>query len=95
MKNLALLILIGIFPLYMPAQTGTVKGVLTDSVGQSLHNATISILQKSDSSFVNYALSDANGSFEIRDLGVGDYHLFISFTGYEGYRCSFFISSKC
>ena len=55
MKNLALLILIGIFPLCMPAQTGTVKGKLTDSVGQSLNNATISILQKEDSSFVSYA----------------------------------------
>ena len=76
MKNPALLILIGIFPLFMAAQTGTVKGKLTDSIGQSLSNATISILQKSDSSFVNYALSDANGSFEIKNLEVGDYQLF-------------------
>ena len=94
MKNPALLILIGIFPLFMAAQTGTVKGKLTDSIGQSLSNATISILQKSDSSFVNYALSDANGSFEIKNLEVGDYQLFISFTGYETYQCPFFISSK-
>ena len=94
MKNLALLILFGIFPLCMPAQTGTVKGKLTDSIGQSLSNATISILQKKDSSFVNYAQSDANGSFEIKNLEVGDYHLFISFTGYETYQCPFFISSK-
>jgi hypothetical protein len=94
MKNLALLILIGIFPLCMPAQTGTVKGKLTDSTGQALNNATISLLQKKDSSFVNYALSDAKGSFEIKNLEAGDYHLFISFTGYETYRCSFFISLK-
>ena len=94
MKDLALLILIGIFPLCMPAQTGTVKGKLTDSIGQSLSNATISILQVKDSSFVNYALSDAKGSFEIKNLDVGDYNLLISFTGYETYRSSFFISSK-
>ena len=94
MKNLALFILIGIFPLCMPAQTGIVKGKLTDSVGQSLSNATISILQIKDSSFVNYALSDEKGSFEIKNLEVGDYDLFISFTGYETYRTSFFISSK-
>ena len=94
MKNLALLILIGIFPLCMPAQTGTVKGNLTDSTGQSLNNATISVLQKKDSLFVTYALSDATGSFEIKNLEVGDYNLFISFTGYETYRCSFSISSK-
>jgi hypothetical protein len=78
----------------MSAQTGTVRGKLTDSTGQSLSNATISILQKKDSSLVTYALADAKGSFEIKNLEVGDYHLFISFTGYETYRCSFSISSK-
>ena len=93
MKSLALLILIGIFPLCMPAQTGSVKGILTDSIGQSLNNATSSILHKADSSWVNYALSDEKGSFEIRNLATGDYHLFISFTGYETFRCSFSISS--
>src|SRR5678815_5683436 len=94
MKSLALLILIGIFPLCMPAQTGTVKGILTDSIGQSLNNATISILHKADSSLVNYALSDEKGAFEIKNLAAGDYHLFISFTGYETFRCSFSISSR-
>jgi len=94
MKNLALLILIGSLPYCMTAQSGSVKGRLTDSTGQLLNNATISIMQKRDSSFVSYGMSDANGSFEIKNLGISDYHLFISFTGYETYQCPFSISLK-
>ncbi len=94
MKNLALSILIGIFPFCLSAQTGTVKGRLTDSTGQLLSNATVSLLQKKDSMFVGYALSDAKGYFELKNLSAGDYHLFISFTGFETYRSTFSISQK-
>src|SRR6188474_1744601 len=93
MKNLALLILTGLFPLILLAQTGSVKGKLVDTTRQSLTNATISVLQKKDSSLVSYAISDTKGSFEIKNLSIGDYHLFVSFTGYEGYKNSFSISS--
>ena len=93
MKNLALLILTGLFPLILLAQTGSVKGKLVDTTQQSLTNATISVLQKKDSSLVSYAISDTKGSFEIKNLSIGDYHLFVSFTGYEGYKNSFSISS--
>ena len=34
------------------------------------------------------------GLLKSRTLQVGDYHLFISFTGYETYRCSFSFPSK-
>jgi hypothetical protein len=92
MKNLALLILTGLFPLVLLAQTGSVKGKLVDTTQQSLTNATISVLQKKDSSLVSYAISDTKGLFEIKNLSIGDYHLFVSFTGYEGYKNSFSIS---
>ena len=92
MKNLALLILTGVFPLILLAQ-GSVKGKLVDTARQSLNNATISVLQKKDSSLVSYSLSDTKGSFEIKNLAPGDYHLFVSFTGYEGYKNSFSITA--
>ena len=93
MKNLALLILSGLFPYFLSAQQGTVKGKLSDSTLQSLSNATISVLQKKDSSLVGYALSDTKGSFELKNLSIGDYQLFISFTGYEVYKRTFSISA--
>ena len=92
MKNLALLILTGFFPLISLAQ-GSVKGKLVDTARQSLTNATVSVLQQKDSSLVSYSLSDTKGSFEIKNLSVGDYHLFVSFTGYEGYKNSFSITA--
>jgi len=91
MKNLALLILTGLFSFFVSAQTGAVKGKLADSTGQLLQNATISVLQKKDSSLVSYTMSDSKGSFEIKNLSLGDYQLFISFTGYEVYKGLFSI----
>ena|SRR5688572_6731692 len=94
MKNLALFILTGLFPFILSAQTGAVKGKLIDSTGQSLSNATVSILQKKDSSLVSYTLSDAKGAFELKNIDVGDYHLFASFLGYEVYQKTFSVTTS-
>ena len=93
MKTLALLILSGVFPYFLSAQQGTVKGNLNDSTFQPLSNATISVLQKKDSSLVGYTMSDSKGFFELKNLSIGDYQLFISFTGYEVYKRTFSISA--
>ncbi|HKC36054.1 MAG TPA: TonB-dependent receptor [Chitinophagaceae bacterium] len=93
MKNLALLLFVGLFPCFLSAQTGVIKGKLVDTTGQLLLNATISVLQKKDSSLVNYSMSDSKGSFEIKNLSLGDYQIFISFTGYEVYKGSFSITA--
>ena len=94
MKNLALLFFIGLSPFFLSAQTGVVKGMLADTTGQLLHNATISVLQKKDSSLVSYAMTDSKGSFEIKNLSLGDYQIFISFTGYEVYKGPFSITTN-
>src|SRR5436190_6179276 len=93
MKILALLILSGLLPYFLSAQQGTVKGKLSDSSSHSLSNATISVLQKKDSSLVGYTISDVNGFFELKNISIGDYQLFVSFTGYEVYKRSFSISA--
>ena len=94
MKNLALTLFIGLLPFYLSAQTGLVKGMLADTTGQLLNNATISVLQKNDSSVISYTMSDGKGSFEIKNLSLGDYQLFISFTGYEVYKGPFSITAN-
>jgi len=93
MKNLALLILSGLFPYFLSAQQGAVKGKLSDTTLQSLSNATISVLQKKDSSLVGYTISDSKGAFELKNISIGDYQLFISFSGYEVYKRTFSISA--
>ena len=93
MKNLSLLILTGLFPFILIAQTGSIKGKLADTTNQSLNNATISILQKKDSLLVSYTISDTKGLFEIKNLSVGDYYFFVSFSGYVEYKKSFSITA--
>src|SRR5436190_2458198 len=93
MRILALVILSCLLPYFLSAQQGTVKGKLSDSSSHSLSNATISVLQKKDSSLVGYTISDVNGFFELKNISIGDYQLFVSFTGYEVYKRSFSISA--
>ena len=94
MKNLSLLIFTGLFPFIISAQLGSVKGKLLDTTTkQSLSNATIAVLQTNDSSLINYTLSDTKGLFEIKNIPVGTFQLFISFTGYQVYKKSFDISA--
>src|SRR5512139_1069946 len=94
MKNLFLVILISLFPFCLLAQTNAIKGLVVDTTGQVLSDATISVLQKKDSSVVSYTISDSKGSFEIKDLSFGEYLVFISFTGYEVYSGSFSVSAN-
>lgn len=94
MKNLTLSILAGLFPVVLLAQSGGVRGNLVDTTGQTLSNATISVLQKKDSSLVSYTISDNKGYFEIKDLSFSNYLLFVSFSGYEVYKKSFVINAE-
>ena len=93
MKNLALTILIGLFPFFISAQTGSVKGQLTDSTKQLLNSATIAVLQQKDSALVSYTLSDDKGKFEIKNIPYGVFDLYISFTGYEIFKKAITISA--
>ncbi len=64
--------------------TATVKGKLTDSVGkQSLKDATITILDASDSTLEVFGLAKADGSFSISNISFGERLLQIKFQGYE------------
>lgn len=61
-------------------QGGTVKGVITDGKTQRSY-ATVTLLDAGDSSVVNGAISDDNGSFEISGLNAGKYVLRITGLG--------------
>jgi len=63
---------------------GTVRGKLVDSTSaQPVTEATISLLQAHDSSFVNYAIAGKQGEFGISNLAAGNYLLVISCRGYS------------
>lgn len=72
---------------------GSVKGKLVDtSARQSLAGATVSVVNRTDSSLVSYTLSNKQGQFEIKDLDTGGYRILISFQGYQPFNKNFSIT---
>lgn len=63
---------------------GVVKGKLTDTLyKEALSEATISVLSQLDSSVVSFALANAKGEFEVKDIDTGTYRLLVTFQGYQ------------
>src|SRR5215467_11941224 len=73
--------------------TPFIKGQLIDTASkQFLQQATVSVVNSTDSSLVSYTLSDKQGAFEIKDIDPGNYRLVISFNGYQTLQKKFFIT---
>lgn len=81
MKKLALVVLL-FAPLLAVAQKFTLRGQLTDTLSSPLPSATIMLLQPSDSSLINFGVSDAKGFFEIKNLNRAAYLFKVSFVGF-------------
>jgi hypothetical protein len=67
------------------AQQGMIKGTLVDSASAPLPSATVVLLQRSDSSLVNFAASGPDGSFEIKNVKHGVYLLKVTYVGFATY----------
>ncbi len=73
---------LSLLQLAVGAQTFTMLGRLTDARDEGLPNATLLVLQATDSTMVNYGLTDMEGGFRIAGLERKDYLLRISYVGY-------------
>lgn len=72
--------------------TGSVQGRITDTLNkQSLKDASVTVLNKTDSSLIKFTLAKADGSFEITDLPFGTHLLLVSFQSYGSVYESFTI----
>ena len=85
MRSLYILIFGLIFSLAVSAQrNGSVTGNLFDSSkGKWVGNATITLMQKKDSSLVSFTMADDNGRFEITDIPNGDFRVLVSHLNYH------------
>lgn len=94
MKQFYLLVITSLFCISAMAQrNGSVKGTLYDtSAKQPVSAATITILQKKDSSLVSFTMTDNRGYFEITGLANGEYRLMISHVNYHNNNKSVTIS---
>jgi len=65
-------------------RNGVVKGVAFDSLNkQTVSSATITLMQRKDSSLVSFTMSDNSGRFEFTGIQNGDYRLLITHVNYH------------
>ena len=68
------------------AQTGIIKGKITDgNDNKAVSGATVSLLLQADSSNVKTLLTDSTGRFQIQNLSVDSFIIKISTIGYQEY----------
>jgi hypothetical protein len=76
-------------------KNGTVKGIAFDTLSkQQVGAATITVLERKDSSLVTFTMTGADGRFEIKGLANGDYRLLISHVNYHNNNKYFSISDS-
>lgn len=65
-------------------KNGLVRGVVMDTAAKHpVAGATLTVLQRKDSSLVSFSMTDNNGRFEMRNLANGDYRLLITHVNYH------------
>lgn len=79
MKNILILLLLGLCTVVLQAQPGSIKGKVTDAkTGEVLSGASIGVVDTKKGAY-----SDTKGTFHIKKLTAGTYKLRVSFIGYE------------
>jgi 5-hydroxyisourate hydrolase-like protein (transthyretin family) len=65
-------------------KNGIIKGVAFDTVAkQPVGSATITLIQKKDSSLITFTMTDNNGRFELNGIQNGEYRLLITHVNYH------------
>jgi outer membrane receptor protein involved in Fe transport len=63
----------------------SVDGKVTDSLGQSLSFASVSLMKAADSTLVKADLTNESGAFYITGLQPSEYYIVVYFTGFKKY----------
>jgi hypothetical protein len=95
MKKIFTLVFL-VFSLFAFAQktVGTVKGNLEDAEGGArLADATVSVVNLSDSTLISFTITGPTGYFEIKNIAEGKYDLVVSYTGFRTTRKKFNITA--
>jgi hypothetical protein len=76
-------------------KNGIVKGIAFDTIRrQSVAGATVTLLDKKDSSLVSFTLTGTDGRFELRGLANGEYRLLITHVNYHNSNTWFAITDN-
>ena len=96
MRRICFLLCLLSFVITTQAQrNGQVKGVAYDTLSkQAVANATITLLQKKDSSLISFTMTDNNGRFQINGIANGEYRLLITHVNYHNNNKQFKIEDN-
>ncbi len=96
MRKIYLFILSVCFTTFISAQkNGTVKGLAFDTISkQPVAAATITVLEKKDSSLVTFSMTGNDGRFELKGIPNGEYRLMITHVNYHNSNIIFSISDN-
>jgi hypothetical protein len=85
MRKIFLLLLLACLTTTLLAQkNGSVKGVAFDTISkQPVAAATVTVLERKDSSLVTFTMTGSDGRFELKGLANGDYRLMITHVSYH------------
>lgn len=76
-------------------KTGGVKGIVFDTISkQPVAAATITVLQRSDSSLVTFTMTTGKGEFTLSNIGYGDYRLLVTHVNYHNVNKYFTINES-
>src|ERR1700755_3620894 len=79
---------------FFSQRDGSVRGRLQDTAArQPVPDATITLLNAKDSSLVTFSRSGSSGSFLLKGLGPGSYHLHITHIVYRTVVRSFVLTA--
>ncbi|MBO9592447.1 MAG: hypothetical protein J7599_06010 [Niabella sp.] len=86
MRRLVLLILILLpFAVFAQKKTGSIKGILYDSINDyALQSASVTVYKQADSSIVEFQLTNTQGEFDIKNIPAKTaLYCIITYTGYR------------
>jgi hypothetical protein len=81
--------------LLLAQKNGSVKGTAFDTISkQPVAGATVTILERQDSSLVSFTMTGADGRFELKGLTNGEYRLLITHVNYHNSNTFFTITDN-
>ena len=95
MKQKLLLFIFFICSTYVYAQTGSIKGTITDTLNhQKLAKTVVALLRAKDSVLYTFTRSTTNGNFFIKNIEEGKYILLVTYPTYADYVDTFSVNAN-
>ncbi|NOT75561.1 MAG: TonB-dependent receptor [Cyclobacteriaceae bacterium] len=81
MKKILLILFLAGLSSFAMAQKVNITGQVLDTLSNPIPSATVMLLNATDSSLVNFGVSDVRGVFELKNVAKNNYFLKITFVG--------------